>query len=81
MSGTDNSTPTQQNKLYLYMVVQYNGEWEDFKIITDSKKAEEVSIILKRDGTVQEFMANEQGVYSPTYNYYDNGIYVSSDCS
>jgi hypothetical protein len=49
---------------------------EDYKIVTTTEKAIEMSIKLGNSARLQQFEVDKHGLYFPTYNYYENGIYI-----
>lgn len=77
MSGNEEFIKhSQKNKLYLYLTIGNGWEWEDYKIVTTTEKAIEMSIKLGNSARLQQFEVDEHGLYFPTYKYYENGIYI-----
>ena len=62
---------------FVYLLVNDGSEWEDIIIFLSKEEA-----IIKSNKypnlRVEIFSKNENGGYTPTYNYYKNGIYVPS---
>jgi hypothetical protein len=62
---------------YIYALCN-GGEWEDMIIIIDKTEAINISIKYPQK-KVEIFMKRIDKVgYIPTYNYYENGIYIEA---
>jgi hypothetical protein len=77
MSGKEvNIQQTNAQNLQLYLLWCYGGEWEDAKIVVGTEKAMELSKMLGHTARLEKFEVDKNGVYCPTYNYYENGTFV-----
>lgn len=62
---------------YVYALCN-GGEWEDMIIIIDKTEAINISIKYPQK-KVEIFMKKIDGIgYIPTYNYYENGIFIEN---
>ena len=62
---------------YVYALCN-GGEWEDMIIIIDKTDAINISIKYPQK-KVEIFMKKIDGIgYIPTYNYYENGIFIEN---
>ena len=60
---------------YLYVLVCDGLEWEDIVVYLTENEAIAASIKYKKH-RVEIFQKTDNG-YMPTYNYYNNGKYIS----
>ena len=60
---------------YIYVLVYDNSEWEDIVIFSSEDDAKEESIKHPK-ARIEIFSKNDKKGYTPTYNYYKNGIYI-----
>jgi len=60
----------------IYVLVN-GGEWED--IIVYLSKEDGINESIKYpEGRVEIFSKTDKSGYSPTYNYYKNGVYIQT---
>ena len=60
---------------FIYLLVYDGGEWEDITIFLS--KEDGINESLKNPkGRVEVFSKTDKSGYSPTYNYYKNGVYI-----
>ena len=60
---------------FIYLLVYDGGEWEDITIFLS--KEDGITESLKNpNGRVEVFSKTDKSGYSPTYNYYKNGVYI-----
>ena len=60
---------------YIYVLVYDNSDWEDILIFLSEEEAKEESI-KHPNGRIEIFSKTDKKGYTPTYNYYKNGIYI-----
>ena len=60
---------------YIYVLVYDNTDWEDIIIFLSEEEAKEESI-KHPEGRIEIFTKNHKKGYTPTYNYYKNGLYI-----
>ena len=60
---------------FIYLLVNDGAEWED--IIIFLSKEDGINESLKYPTSrVEVFSKTDKSGYSPTYNYYKNGVYI-----
>ena len=60
---------------YIYVLVYDDNDWEDIVIFLSEDEAKEESIKYPK-GRIEIFSKIDKKGYTPTYNYYKNGIYI-----
>ena len=62
---------------YVYVLLN-SSEWEDIVILLNVAEAIEISK-LNPNSRVEIFSVKNDGLgYTPTYNYYKNGVYIET---
>ena len=62
---------------FIYLLVNDGAEWED--IIIFLSKEDGINESLKNPKSrVEVFSKTDKSGYSPTYNYYKNGVYIQN---
>ena len=62
---------------FIYLLVNDGDEWEDIIIFLSEEDGINESLKYPKS-RVEVFSKTDKSGYSPTYNYYKNGVYIQN---